>query len=387
MNIGKRRYEMNIFNKYTLWKDVSLAEWTDWKWQYTNCIESVNELKKIISLSDDEIDEIVDANVLYKMKISPHICLRIAENLNNAISLSLKKQFIPTKYEIIKDRRLFDDVNKDDKYMPVKGLVHRYPTKVLIFPSYDCGTFCRYCFRKKFVGVKETQLSCNEFTHIFSYLKLHLEINEVIFSGGDPLTTSDEMLDYILENLSNLDNIKVVRFHTRMPITIPYRINDNFVKIIVKYRKRFALYCVIHIDSKKELSDESIMSISKLIDNGVNCLASCPLLKGINDSELELGKLWSTLVEHRIKPYYLFHTDPVQGIRHFVVPIERGMEIMKNVYDRISGLAIPLYCFNVPGGGGHILLSSQNVKKIERNKFLIENFEGHVYEYIEPIGK
>lgn len=171
-----------------------------------------------------------------------------------------------------------------------------------------------------------------------------------------------------------------------MPITIPYRVDEHFIKTLTKYKERFTIYCIIHIDSVNELSDESINAISTLIDKGVICLASCPLLKGINDSEIELGKLWSTLIEKRVKPYYLFHTDPIQGIRHFVVPIERGMEIMKNMYDRMSGLAIPLYCFNVPGGGGHILLSPQNIKKVEENKFLIENFEGHVYEYTEPIG-
>lgn len=378
---------MNAFNKYSIWKNVSLSEWTDWRWQYTHCIENISELKKVINLTNNEINEIAKANSLYRMKISPHICLRIAENLNTQVSLSLKKQFIPTKHEIVKDKRLFDDVNEDKKYMPVKGLVHRYPTKVLIFPSYDCGTFCRYCFRKKFVGNRETQLSYDEFMPIFSYLKKHSDINEVIFSGGDPLTSSDEMLDYILKHLSDLNNIKIVRIHTRMPITIPYRVDEHFIKTLTKYKERFAIYCIVHIDSVNELSDEAINAISTLIDKGVICLASCPLLKGINDSEIELGKLWSTLIEKRVKPYYLFHTDPVQGIRHFVVSIERGMEIMKNMYDRISGLAIPLYCFNVPGGGGHILLSPQNIKKVEENKFLIENFEGHVYEYIEPIGK
>lgn len=376
---------MNKFNNYELWKNVTISEWTDWEWQYSHCIESIEELQKVITLTTEEINGIVKATSLYKMKVSPHICLMIAENRNSTIAISLKKQFLPSIFEIFEDKRLFSDVNSDNSYMPVKGLVHRYPTKVLVFPSSNCGSFCRYCFRKKFVGDKETQLSCIEFNSIATYLKSNITINEVIFSGGDPLTVSNAMIDFMLGEIAEINSIKIVRFHTRMPITIPYRIDTQLIKILEKYRNKFAIYFVIHIDSTNELSMESLNAISYLTNIGIMCLASCPLLKGINDNEETLGELWMTLVANRVKPYYLFHTDPVQGIRHFVVPIEKGISIMHNLYDRISGLAIPLYCFNVPEGGGHILLSPPSIKKIGSNKYLIENFEGEVFEYTEPI--
>ena len=373
------------FNKYALWKDVSLSDWTDWKWQYQNCITSVDELSEVINLSNDEIIGIEEATKYYRMKISPHICLLIAEHPNTAISASLKRQFFPSSLEVIEDNRLFSDVNSDSQFMPVKGLVHRYPTKVLIFPSNNCGTFCRYCFRKKYVGGKETQLSFSELNPIFSYLKVHGDVNEVIFSGGDPLTATNDKIEYILERLSQIESIHIVRFHSRMPITIPYRIDEQFIDILDRYRHRFATYFVVHIDTMNELSDEALLSISKMTDMGISCLASCPLLKGINDSEESLGNLWQFLVENQIKPYYLFHTDPVVGIRHFVVPLERGLEIMQHLYDKVSGVAIPLYCFNVPNGGGHILLSPPNVKKVEEHHYKIVNFEGKVFDYTEPL--
>lgn len=376
---------VNNFNKYEPWKDVTSYEWTDWKWQYSHCIESVEDLQKILTLTETEINGITKATSLYKMKVSPHICLMIAENANSAVATSLKRQFLPSIHEIVKDNRLFDDVNSDEEYMPVNGLVHRYPTKVLVFPSNNCGSFCRYCFRKKFVGNKEKQLSCSELGPIFTYLKNNPNINEVIFSGGDPLTVSNNMISYMLGEISQISSVKTIRFHTRMPITIPYRLDTELVQMLVRYRDRFAIYFVIHIDSLNELSAESLSGISRLTNNGIMCLASCPLLKGINDSEEILGKLWRTLVENRVKPYYLFHTDPVQGIQHFVVPLSQGMSIMQNLYDRISGLAIPLYCFNVPGGGGHILISPPTVKKLAPNRYLIKNFEGKYFEYTEPI--
>lgn len=376
---------MNNFNKYDLWRDVTLSEWTNWKWQFSHCIESVKDLQKIITLTESEIDGITKAASLYKMKISPHICLMIAENAKSTVASSLKRQFFPSLLELVKDNRLYDDVNSDKTFMPVKGLVHRYPTKVLIFPSNNCGSFCRYCFRKKYIDDKETTLTCKEFDPIFDYLKNNPDINEVIFSGGDPLTTSDEMIDYMLYRISMISSVKIVRYHTRMPITIPYRINTELIRILTKYKCQFAIYFVLHIDTLNELSDESLHAVSLLNDNGVLCFASCPLLKGINDSEEILGELWMKLVENKVKPYYLFHTDPVQGIQHFVVPLSRGMTIMQNLYDRISGLAIPLYCFNVPDGGGHILLSPPTVRQLGPTKYQITNFEGKMYEYTEPI--
>ena len=377
---------MELYNKYKLWEHVTLEEWTNWKWQYSHCIDSVEDLQSILNLTENEIAGIRKVTSVYRMKISPHIALMIAESSDSSVTASLKKQFLPSIYETQEDVRLFEDVNADSNFMPVKGLVHRYPTKVLVFPSNNCGTFCRYCFRKKFVGEKETQLPRSELEPIFDYLQSHPEINEVIFSGGDPLTTSNEMINYMLGEISRIHSVKIIRFHTRMPITIPYRIDSGLIESLLQYLSRFAIYFVIHVDTLGEIAPESYSAILNLVKNGIICLASCPLLRGINDSEEVLASLWQSLVAHRVKPYYLFHTDPVQGILHFVVPLERGLSIVQNLYDRISGVGMPLYCFNVPNGGGHILLSAPTVKRLGPHRYQIKNFEGKLFEYIEPIN-
>lgn len=378
---------MEPYRKYELWNNVTEEQWKDWKWQLAHGITQLVDLAKVCNFTAKEYEAIKKVLCSYRMKISPHLALRMAENKNNSIGESLRKQFIPSSLELRQDRRLFDDVNADTDYMPVKGLVHRYPTKVLIFPSNSCGSFCRYCFRKKYVGECDTCLLLKDYKPIFDYLKNNSQINEVIFSGGDPLTVDDGIIEYVLHGLSKIESVKIVRFHTRMPISIPYRITDGFVEMIDQYFDRFAIYFVLHIDSENELSNEALRAIRKLTRRGIMCLASCPLLKGVNDSEKVLENLWNKLVENRVKPYYLFHTDPIQGISHFVVPLSRGMEIMKNIYDNISGLAVPLYCFNIPGGGGHILISSNNIQKIGKRKYKLENFEGKITEYEEPIDE
>ena len=373
---------MDIYKKYDLWSNVKEYEWTDWNWQYANCIEDVSVLSKILDLSKEEKERLEKATSIYRMKISPHLCLIMAEN--KEFAYTLKKQFLPSDEELLSNENMFEDVNADTCYMPVQGLVHRYPTKVLVFPSNKCGSFCRYCFRKKYVGECDSVLSTSQMDEAINYLREHKEINEVIFSGGDPLTLQDSNIMAWLSSLNTIESVKIVRFHTRMPISIPYRITDDLVSILMRFRHRFAIYFVLHIDTEIEISEETIEGLTKLIDIGIMCLASTPLLKGINDSEEKLGALWQKLVELRIKPYYLFQTDPVQGDLHFVVPIKKGIEIVRNLYDKISGLAMPLFCFNIPNGGGHVLLPPSSIKRISASKYEIINFEGKKYEYVDP---
>jgi len=370
-------------NKRELWGNVPKEQWEDWKWHLDNSIESLEELSQIISLTDEEKSGIEKATEYFKMRLSPHIVNMIAQTDAND---TLRRQFIPSPRETdsISDSILFADVNADDKYSPVKGLIHRYPTKVLIFPSNYCGCYCRYCFRRKLKRDTENLLTINDYDNIITYLKNHDEINEVIFSGGDPLVVQDKTIHDVLKMLSKVKHIKIVRFHTRMPITIPFRISDGLLSVLSDYKHRFAVYFVIHIDTIRELSDESKIAISKLVDNGIMCFASCPLLNTINADEKTLFDLWMGLIENRIKPYYLFHSDPVRGLGHFLVPLNRGLEITRKLYDRMSGLAMPLYCFNVPDGGGHILITYPYIEKVGERHYKLTNFEGKVTDFFEP---
>ena len=222
-----------------------------------------------------------------------------------------------------------------------------------------------------------------DYVAILEYLREHPRINEVIFSGGDPLVVGNDAFRYVLSELSKIPSVKVVRFHTRIVITVPYRIDDEFISLLNDFKKRFAIYVVMHIDTIREFSSESKEAVNKLVDNGIMCFASCPLLHGINDSEETLQTLWNGLVENRVKPYYLFQSDPVQGLGHFLVPLSRGLEITRNLYDNMSGLAMPLYCFNVPNGGGHVLITYPYIKQIDEHIFELTNFEGEVTTYHE----
>ncbi len=360
---------MKTYREFKIWKNVSDEQWTDWKWQISHCISTLGELSEIVDLSPQEYEGVEKATKALKMRISPHIALMMA---NGDKEDTLRCQFVPSINEVktADIDILYKDVNDDDGYSPVKGLVHRYPSKVLVFPSNFCGCYCRYCFRRKLKRDVEDTLKTSDYEAIWAYLHEHPQINEVIFSGGDPLVVGNEVFRYVLQEVSNISSVKIVRFHTRMIITIPYRIDDDFIELLNEFKKRFAIYVVIHIDTIREFSLEARNAVGKLVDSGIMYFASCPLLHGINDSEETLKTLWNGLVENRVKPYYLFQSDPVQGLGHLGVPLSRGLETTRNLYDNISGLAMPLYCFNVPEGGGHVLITYPYIKQIGEHTFL-----------------
>lgn len=372
---------MRDYRTISLWKDVPIEKWQDWHWQMQNSVSTIDTLRAVIHLSETEVQGVEAATAHLKMRISPYICTLMQGNNPDD---PLRKQFVPSNQEVLsaEDALLYSDVNADDTYSPVHGLVHRYPTKVLIFPSNYCGSYCRYCFRRKLNRDVETTLSKAEFQEIIKYLQNHPEIEEVILSGGDPLVLSDSFLDYILSEIRNVQTVQIIRIHSRLPVTIPYRITSELIQILTKYKP---IFMVIHIDNPAEIQEPFKLIANALVDSGIPCLASSPLLRGVNDNEETLKTLWSELIKLRVKPYYLFHSDPVKGLKHFVVPLERGLEIMRNLYDRMSGLGIPHYCLNVPGGGGHILLSPSYIEKIGKGRYLLTNFEGQKYEFSESV--
>lgn len=373
---------MNDFRTNEAWPDVTSDDWESWQWQLEHGLRSMSELAQVIELSEEERAGGEAAAKVFKMRISPFIAERMGTSDPEGV---LRRQFVPSRLETesLSSEALYEDVNADSEFSHPGGLVHRYPSKVLVFPSNYCGAYCRYCFRRKLVGEIEEALGKEVLSEAFSYIRCRSEIEEVIFSGGDPLVLSDDDLHFCLDSLARIDHVQIVRFHTRMPITIPYRITENFVGMLKEFKGRFPVYFVLHADTADEVKGATSDAIRMLVDNGFPCLCSCPLLRGINDNAEALRRLWTELVKLRVKPYYLFHSDPVQGLRHFLVPLSHGIDIMQRLYDRMSGLSMPLYCFNAPGGGGHVLLGYNYVCEERPGFYSITTFEGKTIHYDE----
>ncbi len=285
---------------------------------------------------------------------------------------SFKKQFVFSLAELINSG--VQDPLYEKKYTKAKGLIHRYPDRVVLTVTNKCFAYCRFCFRKN----NWRSFSGFELEESINYLKNKKHIREVLISGGDPFTLPDKQIDSILLQLSNLDNIEVIRIGTRVFTSNPQRIKKETVDILKKYKN---LWLAIHINHPDEVTKEFEKAISTVADSGIPIISQTVLLKGINDDHQVLRELFCRLVKLRIKPYYLFGCDQALGNERFRVSIQKSLNIMKKLRGNISGLCMPVYAFDLPNGGGKIVLEPQNITNKEKNIYKIKNFEGKEFIY------
>ena len=261
------------------------------------------------------------------------------------------RQYVPSTDELnFRPDELADPIG-DTIHSPVRGIIHRYPDRLLLTPTHTCAVYCRFCFRREKVGKAEAGLNKAELTAALDYIATQKGVSEVILSGGDPLILSDRRLTEIINALAEINHIQVIRFHTRVPLVEPGRITAALIKIL---RVRPAVYFVLHVNHVAELSSAVKKAIARLARAGIPLLSQSVLLEGVNDSVETLEELFRALMANRITPYYLHHLDKAQGTSHFRVSIERGQEIMRQLRGRLSGIAQPTYVVDIPGGYGKV---------------------------------
>lgn len=265
-------------------------------------------------------------------------------------SSALKKQFMVSADEIEVQGGLKDPIG-DEKHSPVPGLIHRYKNRALFVPTLTCPVHCRYCFRKNELNNTQDFLK-NDFNQVLEYIKSHSEINEIIFTGGDPLMLSDKKIQFYLESFSKIESIRFIRFHTRTPIVLPSRITRNFTELIKDFEKRFVIHLVMHINHLDEWSYEFDIALKTMSEYSIKLLSQTVLLKDINDNFEDLFKLFEKMAESGIRPYYLHHPDQVKGAMHFYVTIKEGRKIYAQLRDCLPGWALPSYVIDIPHGPG-----------------------------------
>ena len=285
---------------------------------------------------------------------------------------SFKKQFVFNLTELV--RSGVQDPLDEEKHIKTKGLIHRYPDRVVLTVTNRCFAYCRFCFRKN----NWKNFSGFELDGAINYLKNKKHVREVLISGGDPFTLSDKQIDDILFQLSNLNNIEVIRIGTRVFTSNPKRIKKETVDILKKHK---SLWLAIHINHPDEITKEFKKAVDLIANSGIPIVSQTVLLKGINDDHRILKKLFYTLVKLRIKPYYLFGCDQALGNEKFRVPIEKSLDITRKLRGNISGLCMPFYAFDLPNGGGKIILEPQNILERKKNIYRIKNFEGKEFVY------
>jgi lysine 2,3-aminomutase len=264
----------------------------------------------------------------------------------------IARQFVPSAQETeIAPEELADPIG-DEARSPVKGIVHRYPDRVLLKPLHVCPVYCRFCFRREKVGPGGEALSADELASALSYIRDRSEIWEVILTGGDPLMMSPRRLAELIKALDSIAHVAVIRIHSRVPIVDPGRITDELVAALKP--RRVPVWLAVHCNHARELAPATRAALAKLADVGIPLMGQTVLLAGVNDDLTTLEQLMRALVSARVKPYYLHHPDLVRGTGHFRVPIARGQALMAALRGRLSGLAQPTYVLDVPGGHGKV---------------------------------
>lgn len=345
-----------------------------WKEILHNSISNSQELQrafKHIELPSD-IDDVI---AHYPMRINSYF-LNLIKDSHDPIW----KQSIPDSLEI-NDSICISDPLGEESLSPVPNLVHKYPDRVLFLVSNQCAMYCRFCTRKRKVGMDSMHISSDTIEKGLDYLRNTPEVREVLLSGGDPLLLEDERLDFILSQIHKIPHIEIIRIGTRVPSTLPMRITENLVNVLKKYHP---LYINTHFNHPRELTNEAKTACELLVNAGIPMGCQTVLLNGVNDDSQTLKALFLGLLKMRVKPYYLFQTDLTRGTNHLRTSTKTGIDIMQQLIGHISGMAIPTFALDAPGGKGKIPLSPQYI--IEKGDHLkFKNYLGEHCSYPEII--
>jgi len=366
-----------VSRRAPIYQDVPDEKWNDWRWQLSHRLNTVEDFEKILTLTDSERKALSSAG-LFRVDITPYfISLIDPHNPNDPV----RKQIIPTADEIVPFTGMMEDSLAEDRHSPVPGLVHRYPDRVLMLVTTQCASYCRYCTRSRIVGDPSATFSRAEFEMQIEYLKNTPQVRDVLLSGGDPLTLAPKLLDELLGRLREIPHIEILRIGTRVPVFMPMRVTDELCATLEKYHP---LWMNIHVNHPSEISLELAEACDRLSRAGIPLGNQSVLLAGVNDCPHIQRQLVQDLVRIRVRPYYLYQCDLVEGAGHFRTPVAKGIEIMEALRGHTSGYAVPSYMIDAPGGGGKIPVGPNYMISMSDHKIILRNYEGYITTYEEP---
>ena len=359
-------------------ENIDDSKWNNFRWQLQNRVTNLSQLENHLNLSNKERNGVILSGNKLSLSITPHFFNLIEANNPDC---PIRKQVIPTVDEISVSSEEMSDPCGEDSHMPVPGLVHRYPDRVLFLLTDRCASYCRYCTRSRVVsGAGENNLKTN-FEDAFQYLENNKNIRDVLFSGGDPLLYADNKLEKIIKRIRNIKHIEFIRIGTRIPIFLPQRITPNLCNMLKKYHP---LWMSVHTNHPKELTSEVKQALEMLANSGIPLGNQSVLLKGVNDDVSTMKSLVHKLLQCRVRPYYLYQCDLIEGSSHLRTSASKGIEIIEGLRGHTSGYAVPQFVIDAPGGGGKIPINPEYVVEKNSKQLRIRNYEGKSFIYPEP---
>ena len=343
-----------------------------WQKNLKNSVQSADGLSCFTGAKLDEIEEVAKT---YPMRINPYYL-----NLIKKINDPLWRQAVPDIREINDDTGMIDPLDEEN-LSPVPNLVHKYPDRVLFLVSNQCPMYCRFCTRKRKVGTVEMVINDTSIRAGIDYLEKKTHVREVLLSGGDPFMLTDDRLEKILRSLKKIPSIEIIRIGTRVPCTYPMRVTRRLVSMLQKYHP---IYINTHFNHPAEITPQSAHACSLLANAGIPLGCQTVLLEGVNNDSSTIRELMCKLLTIRVKPYYLFQGDLTRGTNHFRTPVVQGLKIMRSLIGHVSGMAVPTFALDAPGGGGKIPLTPDYISSLDDDCMDFTNYHGLPCSYPNP---
>ena len=347
---------------------------SDWQKILHESIDTLDKLANRFGHDAIDVEALKPAFDNFQMRITPAALEQIKE-----VGDPMWNQYVPTVQELDIIDGVIDSLDEDGD-SPVPNITHRYPDRALFLVSPVCASYCRFCTRRRKVGDPE-KIPLNQYDSAFAYLAAHSEIRDVILSGGDPMMLSDRRLEYIFQRLREIPHIEIIRIGSRITSHLPERITPEFCAMVRKYHP---VYMNTHFNHPSELTPAAVAALARLADAGVPLGCQTVLLRGVNDDPQIMKELMQKLLKARVRPYYIYMADQVAGGEHFRTQVEKGLEIVKALRGWTSGLAVPHFVIDAPGGGGKVPLLPEYVEEINEDEVIFRNYEGKRFVYKQP---
>lgn len=361
-----------------VYRDVPESQWNDWRWQQQNRLRDAVGLSSVVHLTADETEALQATSATFRTAVTPYYASLMDPNDTNC---PVRRQVIPSMKELDSGPWDREDPLGEERFMVAPGLTHRYPDRVLWYVTHNCPVYCRHCTRKRKVADPTSATSRDQWAAALAYITSHTDVRDVLVSGGDPMSLSDDRLVSLLTALRNIPHVEVIRLCTRNPVTLPCRFTPSLLK---RLQALAPIFVHTHFNHPKECTPEAARCLRDLADHGLSVANQMVLLAGINDTVPPVRATNHWLLRQRCRPYYLFQADLAEGISHFRTPVQAGLDIIAGLRGHTSGMAVPHFVVDAPGGGGKVALVPEQVVSRADGVLTLRNYKGDTYTY--PLG-
>jgi lysine 2,3-aminomutase len=358
--------------------DVTDEQWDDWKWQFRHRVKTLSELDRFFPMTADQREQLSSVLHEFRLGIPPYYLALIDPDDEYD---PMRLQAVPSIDEFLNLGVGVADPLSEDAYSPVPGIVHRYPDRCLLIATNSCALYCRYCTRKRIMEEGEAPPSRPQLEAMVGYIARTPSIRDVVISGGDPFTWSTARLGELLSMLRAVPHLEIIRIGTRVPVTLPQRVTPELCAMLENFSP---LWINVHFNHPREVTREAARACDLLLRSGIPLNNQSVLLRGVNDDLATMRSLLHALMRIKVRPYYLYHCDPVRGTEHLRTSVAAGLAIIEGLRGHTSGLAVPTYVIDAPDGGGKVPVQPQYLQSYVEGRAVLRNFQGRMFEYNDP---